>query len=178
MKVLSTFWKLFCIFIILLNSCDLCVKMMWTSAMHFLYFSHCCFHWLLWYCTIAMLSLVEIVAAKANCLSLNCIFASSWIKLFRSITFLMMRKWEMMWLILIRWARISLHACLIFCVRSLIQLSIENMLYTSHATYIKHDFYADFLLRLKKLLREFSCNRFTVQEEWNLSLLKFQQFTS
>jgi len=33
-------------------------------------------------------------------------------------------------------------------------LTIENMLYTLHATYIKHDFYADFLLRLKKLLRE------------------------
>ena len=56
--------------------------------------------------------------------------------------------------------------------------SIKNMLYTLHVTYIKHDLYADFLLRLKKLLREFSYDRFTVQDEWNLSLLKFQQFTS
>ena len=31
---------------------------------------------------------------------------------------------------------------------------IENMLYTLHATYIKHNFYADFFLRLKKLLKE------------------------
>ena len=122
MRMLSIFWRSFCIFIILLNRCDLCVKMMWTSAMHFLYFFHRCFHWLLWNCAIAMLSLVEIVAAKTNHSHLNCIFASSWIKLFRSITFLMMRKWEMMWLMLTRRARISLHACLIFCVQSLIQL--------------------------------------------------------
>jgi len=56
--------------------------------------------------------------------------------------------------------------------------SIKNMLYTLHATYIEHNLYADFSLRLKKLLLEFSCNRFTVQEEWDLSLLRFQQFTS
>ncbi len=31
---------------------------------------------------------------------------------------------------------------------------IENMLYTLHATYIKHDLYADFSLRHKRLLRE------------------------
>ncbi len=41
-----------------------------------------------------------------------------------------------------------------FCVRVLIYMSIENMLYTLHATYIKHNFYADFSLRLERLLRE------------------------
>ncbi len=116
MRMFSTFWKLFCIFIILLNKCNLCVEMMWTSAMHFLYFFHHCFYWFLWYCAIVMLSLVEIVAAKANRLRLDCIFTSSWIKLFRSITFLMTKKWEIMQLTLIRWAHISLHAYLIFCV--------------------------------------------------------------
>ncbi len=44
-------------------------------------------------------------------------------------------------------------------------LFIKNMLYTLHATYIKHDLYADFSLRLEKLLKEFSCDRFTVQDE-------------
>jgi len=106
----------------LLNRCNLCTEMMWTSMMHFLYFSHCCFYWLLWNCVIAMLSLIEIVAARTNRLYLNCIFMSSWIKLFRSITFLMMKKRKMMQLTLIRWACISLHAYLIFCVWSLIQL--------------------------------------------------------
>ncbi len=66
-----------------------------------------------------MLSLVKIVTARVNRSRLNCIFASSWIKLFRSITFLMMRKQEMMWLTLIRWACISLHAYFVFCVRLL-----------------------------------------------------------
>ena len=47
-----------------------------------------------------------------------------------------------------------------------------------HATYIKHNFYADFLLRLEILLKEFSHDRFTVQDEQDLSLLRFQQFTS
>ncbi len=122
MKVLLIFWRLFHIFIILLNRCDLCVEMTWTSAMHFLYFFHHCFHWLLWYCAIAMLSLVKIVAAKVNCLHLNCIFASSWIELFKSIIFLMMREWEMMQLTFIKWTCISLHICLIFCIQSLIQL--------------------------------------------------------
>ncbi len=51
------------------------------------------------------------------------------------------------------------------------------MLYTLHATYIEHNLYADFLLRLKKLLKEFSYDRFTDWDEQNLSLLKFQQFT-
>ncbi len=69
-----------------------------------------------------MLSLVEIIAARVNHLHLNCIFTFFWIKLFRSITFLMMKKWKMMWLILIRWTCISLHAYLIFCIWSLIQL--------------------------------------------------------
>ncbi len=122
MRVLSTFWKSFHIFIILLNRCNLYVEMMWTSAMHFLYFSHYCFHWLLWYCIIVMLSLVKIVAARVNCLHLDCIFASSWIKLFRSVTFLMIKKRKMMQLTFIRWMCISLHACLIFCIWSLIQL--------------------------------------------------------
>ena len=57
-------------------------------------------------------------------------------------------------------------------------MSIENMLYTLHATYIEHDLYAGFSLRLEKLLREFSRDRFTVQGEQNLSLLRFRQFTS
>ncbi len=90
--------------------------------MHFLYFFHHCFHWLLWYCAIAMLSLVKIITAKTNHLHFNCIFMFSWIKLFRNITFLMMRKWEIMWLTFIRWACISLHVYLIFCIQSLIQL--------------------------------------------------------
>ncbi len=47
-----------------------------------------------------------------------------------------------------------------------------------HAIYIKHDLYADFSFKIKKLLKEFSCNRFTVQNEQDFSLLKFQQFTS
>ena len=122
MRMLSIFWKLFCIFIILLNRCNLCVEVTWTFTMHFLYFSHHCFHWLLWNCVIAMLSLVEIVAARVNCLHLNCIFASSWIKLFRSVTFLMTKEREMMWLMLIRQMHINSHACLIFCVQSLTQL--------------------------------------------------------
>ncbi len=119
MRVLLIFWRSFRIFIILLNRCNLCVEMMWTSAMHFLYFSHHCFHWLLWYCAIAMLSLVEIVAARANCLHFNYIFTFSWIELFRSIIFLMMRKRKMMQLTFIRWTRISSHAYLIFCIRLL-----------------------------------------------------------
>ncbi len=94
--------------------------------MHFLYFFHCCFHWLLWYCTIAMLSLVEFVTAKANHSYLDYIFASSWIKLFRSVTFLMMKKREMMQLTFIRWVHISLHAYLIFCIQSLTWL--RNMI--------------------------------------------------
>ncbi len=119
MRMLSIFWRSFHIFIVLLNKCNLCVEMMWTFAMHFLYFSHHCFHWLLWNCAIAMLSLVEIVAARVNHLHFNYIFASSWIKLFRSITFLMTKERKMMQLILIRWACISLYVYLIFCVQLL-----------------------------------------------------------
>ncbi len=69
-----------------------------------------------------MLSLVKFIIARTNCSCFNCIFTSSWIKLFRSVTFLMIKKWEMMWLILIRWACINLHAYLIFCIWSLTQL--------------------------------------------------------
>ncbi len=60
----------------------------------------------------------------------------------------------------------------------LIQVSIENMLYTLHATYIEHNLYADFPLKLERLLKEFSHDRFTVQDKQDLSLLRFQQFTS
>ncbi len=38
----------------------------------------------------------------------------------------MMKKWKMMWLILIRWMHINLHAYLIFCIWSLIWL--HNMI--------------------------------------------------
>ncbi len=36
----------------------------------------------------------------------------------------------------------------------ILQSFIENMLYMLHATYIKHNFYADFSLKLKKLFKE------------------------
>ncbi len=42
---------------------------------------------------------------------------------------------------------------------------LQKCSYTLHATYIKHNLYADFSLKLKKLLKEFSCDRFTVQDE-------------
>ncbi len=193
-RMLSAFWRSSRIFIIFLLRCDLCAEIALTSTTRSLYFSHRWFHWSLWYCAIAMLSLVEIMKKKERRLHLNCIFASSWMKTFRSIIFLMMSKREMTRLTLVKRARISSHACLISCVQSLTRLcnvilfcsmfrwtcseSIENMLYTLHATYIEHDLYADFSLRLKKLLREFSHDRFTVQDEWNLSLLRFRQFTS
>ncbi len=54
-----------------------------------------------------------------------------------------------------------MHLILIYIAR----MFIENMLYTLHATYIKHDFYADFLLKLEKLLKEFSYDKFTVQDK-------------
>ncbi len=57
--------------------------------------------------------------------------------------------------------------------RVIITLSIKNLLYTLHATYIEHDLYANFSLRLERLLKEFSCDRFTVQDEQDLSLLRF-----
>jgi len=46
------------------------------------------------------------------------------------------------------------HAWMYSVQSLMIQQFIENMFYTLHATYIKHDFYADFSLRLKRLLRE------------------------
>ena len=39
------------------------------------------------------------------------------------------------------------------------------MLYMLHATYIKHNFYAGFPLRFERLLKEFSHDKFTVQDE-------------
>ncbi len=122
-RMLSAFWKSSRIFIILLLRCNLCAEIALMSATRSLYFSHRWFHWSLWYCVIAMLSLVEIVVKKRMCrLHLNCIFASSWMKTFRSTIFLMTSEREMTRLTLVKWARISSHACLISCVRSLTQL--------------------------------------------------------
>ncbi len=123
MRMLSAFWKLSRIFIILLLRCDLRAEIILMSATRSLYFSHHWFHWSLWYCVIAMLSLVEIIMKKRVChLHLDCIFASSWIKTFRSTIFLMTSERKMTRLTFVKWARISLHACLIFCVQSLTQL--------------------------------------------------------
>ena len=123
MRMLSAFWRSSRIFIILLLRCNLCAEITLMSATRSLYFSHRWFRWSLWYCIIAMLSLVEIIVKKRMCcLHLDCIFASSWIKTFRSTIFLMTSEWEMTRLSLVKWARISLHACLISCVWSLIQL--------------------------------------------------------
>ncbi len=118
-RMLSAFWRSSRIFIILLLRCNLCAEIVLTSAMCSLYFSHCCFHWSLWYCAITMLSLVEIIVKKRmHHLCLDCIFASSWMKTFRSIIFLMMNDQEMTWITLIKQACISLHACLISYVQS------------------------------------------------------------
>ncbi len=121
-RMLSAFWRSSRIFIILLLRCDLCAEIVLTSATRSLYFSHRWFHWSLWYCAIAMLSLVEIVKKRKRCLHLDCIFALCWMKTFRSTIFLMTSKREMTRLTLVKRARISLHACLISCIRSLIQL--------------------------------------------------------
>ncbi len=122
-KVLSAFWKSSCIFIILLLRCDLCAEIVLMSATHSLYFFHRWFHWSLWYCVIAMLSLVEITVKKrVHRLHLDCIFASSQMKTFRSTIFLMMSKQEMTRLTLVKRTCISLHACLISCVQLLTQL--------------------------------------------------------
>ncbi len=121
-RVLSIFWKSSCIFIILLNRWDLCAEIALTSAMCFLYFSHCCFYWSLWYNIIAMLLLINIVVEELNHLHLNCIFTSSWINVFRSTTFLMTEKWKMKRLILVSQACMSLHAHLVSCVLSSTQL--------------------------------------------------------
>ncbi len=119
-RMLSAFWRSSRIFIILLLRCDLCAEITLTSATRSLYFSHRWFHWSLWYCIIAMLSLVEIIVKKrVHRLHLNCIFASSWMKTFRSTIFLMTSKQEMTWLTLVKQTHISLHACLISCVQSL-----------------------------------------------------------
>ena len=119
-RMLSAFWKLSRIFIILLLRCNLCAEIALTFAIYSLYFSHCWFHWSLWYCTIVILSLVEIIVKKkVHHLHLNCIFAFSWMKTFRSIIFLMMNNQEITWITFIKWACISLHACLISCVQSL-----------------------------------------------------------
>ena len=123
MRMLSAFWKSSHIFIILLLRCNLCAENALTFVTHSLYFSHCWFHWSLWYCAIVMLSLVEIIVKKRmHHLHLNCIFTSSWMKTFRSIIFLMMSNWEMTWITFVKRTCINLHACLIFCIRSSIQL--------------------------------------------------------
>ncbi len=118
-RVLFIFWRSSRIFIVLLNRWDLCAKIALTSAMRFLYFSHRCFYWSLWYSAIAMLLLIEIIIERLNHLHLDCILASSWINVFRSTIFLMIEKRKMRWLILISWARMSLHAHLVSCVLSL-----------------------------------------------------------
>ncbi len=119
-RMLSAFWKSSRIFIILLLRCNLCAEIVLMSATRSLYFSHRWFHWSLWYCIIAMLSLVEIIVKKrVHRLHLDCIFASSWMKTFRSIIFLMMSEREMTWLTFVKRACISLHACLISYVQSL-----------------------------------------------------------
>ncbi len=122
-RMLSAFWRSSRIFIILLLRCNLCAEITLISATRSLYFFHRWFHWFLWYCFIAMLLLVEIIMKKKmHRLHLDCIFASSQMKTFRSTIFLMMSEREMTWLILVKWACISLHACLISCVQSLTQL--------------------------------------------------------
>ncbi len=116
--MLSVFWRSSCIFIILLNRWDLCAEVALMSVMHFLYFSHHCSHWSLWYNVIVMLSLIEIVVERLNHLHLDCILASSWINVFRSIIFLMTEKREVRWLIFVSQARMSSHARLVSCVLS------------------------------------------------------------
>jgi len=70
-----------------------------------------------------MLSLVEIIVKKRICrLRLDCIFASSWMKTFRSTIFLMTSEQEMTRLTLVKRTRINLHACLISCIQLLTQL--------------------------------------------------------
>ena len=58
-----------------------------------------------------MLSLIKIIIKELNHLHLNCILAFSWINVFRSITFLMIEKQEMKWLIFINWAHMNLQFC-------------------------------------------------------------------
>ncbi len=130
-RMLSAFWRSSRIFIIILLRCNLCAEIALMSATRSLYFSHCWFHWSLWYCVIAMLSLVKIIVKKKMYrLHLNCIFASSWMKTFRSIIFLMTSEREMTRLTLVKRARISLHACLISCVWSLTWLCNVILFYS------------------------------------------------
>ncbi len=118
-RMLSAFWKSSHIFIILLLRCNLCAEITLIFATCSLYFSHHWFHWSLWYCAIAMLSLVEIIVKKKmHHLHLDCIFASSWMKTFRSIIFLIMSNQEIMWITFVKQTHINLHACLISCVQS------------------------------------------------------------
>ncbi len=122
-RMLSAFWRSSRIFIILLFRCNLCAEIALMFVTHSLYFFHHWFHWSLWYCIIAMLSLVEIIVKKRMChLHLNCIFTSSWMKTFRSIIFLIKNEKEMMWLTFIKRTHISLHVYLISCVQLLTQL--------------------------------------------------------
>ncbi len=69
-----------------------------------------------------ILLLIEITIEELNHLHLNCILASSWINVFRSIIFLMIKKWEVRWLILISWTCMNLHVHLVSCILSSIQL--------------------------------------------------------
>ncbi len=129
-RMLSAFWRSSRIFIILLLRCNLYAEIVLMSAMHSLYFFHHWFHWSLWYCIIAMLLLVEIIVKKRmHRLHLNCIFASSWMKTFRSTIFVMTNEREMMRLTLVKRARISLHACLISCVQLLTWLRSVILFY-------------------------------------------------
>ncbi len=122
-RVLSAFWRSSRIFIVLLLRCNLYAEIVLTSATRSLYFSHRWFHWSLWYCVIAMLSLVEIIVKKrVRRLHLNYIFAPSWMKTFRSTIFLMTSKREMTRLTLVKRACISLHACLTSCIQLLTRL--------------------------------------------------------
>ncbi len=119
-RVLSAFWRSSHIFIVLLLRCNLCAEIALMFTTHSLYFSHRWFHWSLWYCAIAMLSLVKIIVKKKmRHLHLDCIFASSQMKTFRSIIFLMMSDQEMTWITFIKWACIDLHAYLISCIQLL-----------------------------------------------------------
>ena len=129
-RMLSAFWKSSRIFIILLLRCNLCAEIALMFAMCSLYFSHHWFHWSLWYYVIAMLLLVKIIMKKRIYhLHFNCIFASSWMKIFRSIIFLMMSDQEMTWITFIKQVHINLHACLISCIQSLIQLCSMILFY-------------------------------------------------
>jgi len=127
--VLSIFWKSSCIFIILLNKWNLCAEITLTSAMRFLYFSHHCSYWSLWYNAIAMLLFIKIVVERSNYLHLNCILVFSWIIVFRSIIFLMTKKQKMRWLISVSWMCMSLHAHLVSYVLSSIQLHNVTLFY-------------------------------------------------